>query len=90
MIFKGINTTGFLFQTIVALLTGKPAPKRKPKNPFGKFGSMGNKNPFGGSSTFGDNGIPLPENESEEADIDDDMYVDFEVMDEDEKDKTEE
>ena len=90
MIFKGINTTGFLFQTIVALLTGKPAPKRKPKNPFGKFGSMGNKNPFGGSSTFGDTGIPLPENESEEADIDDDMYVDFEVMDEDEKDKNEE
>jgi hypothetical protein len=92
MVLKGVNATGFLFQTILALLTGKPAPKRKPNNPFGKFGNMGNNNPFSGNSPFGNMGNSLPEVESEEADIDDDMYVDFEVMDEeeDETDKNEE
>jgi hypothetical protein len=90
MIFKGINATGFLFQTIVALLTGKPAPKRKPKNPFGKFGSMGNNNPFGDNSPFKNTENSLPEIESEQANVDDDMYVDFEVMDENETDKNEE
>ena len=87
MVFKGINATGFLFQTIVALLTGKPAPKRKPKNPLGKFGNMGNNNPFGGNSPFGNTETPLPENEPEETDIDDDMYVDFEVIDEDDEEE---
>ena len=87
MIFKGINATGFLFQTIVALLTGKPAPKRKPKNPLGKFGNMGKNNPFGGNSPFGNTGTPLPKNEPEETDIDDDMYVDFEVIDEDDEEE---
>jgi hypothetical protein len=87
MIFKGINATGFLFQTIVALLTGKPAPKRKPKNPLGKFGNMGNNNPFGGNSPFGNTGAHLPENEPEETDIDDNMYVDFEVIDEDDEEE---
>ena len=77
MIFKGINATGFLFQTIVALLTGKPAPKRKPKNPLGKFGNMGKNNLFGGNSPFGNREDSFPQNESEEADVDDDMYVDF-------------
>jgi len=92
MVFKGINATGFLVQTIIALLTGKPAPKRKPKNPFGKFGNMGNNNPFGGNSPFGNVENQFPENEPEEVDVDDDMYVDFEVMDdeEDETDKNEE
>lgn len=92
MVFKGINATGFLIQTIVALLTGKPAPKRKPKNPLGKFGNMGNNNPFGGNSPFGNTGTNLPENETEETDIDEDMYVDFEVIDEDgeEENKNEE
>ena len=85
MIFKGINATGFLFQTIVALLTGKPAPKRKPKNPLGKFGNIGKNNPFGGNSPFGNTGTPLAKNEPEETDIDDDMYVDFEVIDEDDE-----
>ena len=87
MIFKGINATGFLFQTIVALITGKPAPKRKTKNPFGKFGNMANNNPFGGNSPFGNTGTNLPENETEETDIDEDMYVDFEVIDEDEEEE---
>jgi hypothetical protein len=90
MIFKGINATGFLFQTIVALLTGKTPPKRKPKNPFGKFGNMGNNNPFGSNSSFGKMENSLPEVEHEEADIDDDMYVDFEVMDDEDTDKNEE
>ena len=90
MLLKGINATGFLFQTIVALLTGKPTPKRKPKNPLGKFGNMGNKNTFGGNSPFGNMGNSLPKDESEEADIDDDMYVDFEVMDEEENEEKDE
>ena len=92
MIFKGINATGFLFQTIVALITGKPAPKRKTKNPFRKFGNMGNNNPFGEKSPFGNAGTHLSENETEETDIVDDMYVDFEVIDEDgeEENKNEE
>ena len=87
MIFKGINATGFLFQTIVALLTGKPAPKRKPKNPLGKFGNIGKNNPFGGNSSFGNREDYFPQNESEEVDVDDDMYVDFEVMDEDDEEE---
>ena len=76
-----------MVETIVALLTGKPAPKRKPKNPLGKFGNMGNNNPFGGNSPFGNTGTPLPENEPEETDIDDDMYVDFEVIDEEDEEE---
>ena len=87
MIFKGINATGFLFQTIIALLTGKPAPKRKPKSPFGKFGNMSKRNPFGGNSPFGNTGDYFPQNKPEEVDMDDDMYVDFEVMDEDHKEE---
>lgn len=96
MVFKGINATGFLIQTILALLSGKPAPRRKPKNPFGKFGNMGGNNPFGGNNPLGEdspfNGgeTPFGNNEPEDADIDDDMYVDFEVMDEDEEEKTNE
>ena len=90
MIFKGINATGFLFQTIVALLTGKPAPKRKPKSPFGNFGNMANNNPFGGNSPFGNMEDPFPKNEPEEVIMDDDMYVDFEVMEEDEENKNDE
>ena len=90
MIFKGINATGFLFQTIVALLTGKPAPKRNPKNPFGKFISRGNNNPFGANSPFGNIDNSLSKDESEEANVNEDMYVDFEVMDEDEIDENEE
>lgn len=95
MIFKGINTTGFLVQTVINFLTGKPAPKRKPKNPFGKFGQMGknnpfgNQNPFGGGDPFqGDN--PFPQQEAEDANIDDDMYVDFEIIDEDEEEEEDE
>ena len=78
MIIKGIGFIGFTIQVIINLLQGKPAPKRVRKSPFGKNNPFGNKNPFGNT------GFPFGEQEPEDANIDEDDYVDFEELDDDE------
>lgn len=85
MIFKGIGFLGFTIQVIINLLTGKPAPKRQHKSPFGKNNPFGNQNPFGGQNPF-QNENPFQEQEPEDANIDEDDYVDFEELDDDEDD----
>jgi hypothetical protein len=73
MIIKGISTTGELVQTIVGWLTGKPYVKKQPRNPFQNMG----QNPFGGGP-FGQ------QEQNDKVDIDDDTYVDFEYIEEEE------
>jgi hypothetical protein len=74
MIIKGITTTGELVQTIVGVVTGKPYVKKQPKNPFQNMG----QHPFGGN--------PFQQTTNEEqVDIDDETYVDFEYIEEDDE-----
>ncbi len=78
MIIKGISATGELVQTIVGLVTGKPYVKKQPKNPFQNMGGMGT--PMGGNA-------PFSQQNEEEVDIDDDTYVDFEYIEDENEEK---
>jgi hypothetical protein len=79
MIIKGISTTGELVQTVVGVLTGKPYVKKQPKNPFQNMG----QNPFGNN--------PFNQSQQDEkVEIDDDTYVDFEYIEEEDGEQDEE
>lgn len=73
IVFRGINTIRNLIQNAIAFITGKPIKKQASSNMFEQFQNMNNtKNPF--------------ENHPEKVDPEDDIYVDFEeIEDDDEK-----
>ena len=73
IVFRGINTIRNLIQNAIAFITGKPIKKQASSNMFEQFQNMNNtKNPF--------------ENHTEKVDPEDDIYVDFEeIEDDDEK-----
>ena len=73
IVFRGINTIRNLIQNAIAFITGKPIKKQAYSNMFEQFQNMNNtKNPF--------------ENHPEKVDPEDDIYVDFEeIEDDDEK-----
>jgi len=86
MIVKGLSATGELVQQIIGLVTGKPYVKKEPKNPFKNMGNMGG---FGGGQNPFQNpmqGQDTPSENSEKIDLDDDEYVDFEYVEDDEED----
>ena len=81
MFSRGFSATGRLIEFINHIITGKPLTKRKTKkSPFGNMGNMGdftnNKNPF----NFNQN---IFNQSKEEVEIDEDEYVDFEEIDDD-------
>ena len=74
IVFRGINTIRNLIQNAIALLTGKPIKKQASSNIFEQFNNMKNsKNPF--------------EQHQEKVNPDDDIYVDFEEIEDEEDDK---
>lgn len=91
MIVKGISATGELIQYIIGALTGKPYVKKPPKNPLERFGGIGgfggndNKDPFGFT-----NNQNTEANKEEKVDLEDDLYVDFEYVDEEENEEQKE
>lgn len=86
MIVKGLSATGELVQQVIGLLTGKPYVKKEPKNPFKNMGNFGNMGGFGNNQNPFDNFNGNKEEEEEKVDLDDDEYVDFEYVDEDDTD----
>jgi hypothetical protein len=86
MIVKGLSATGELVQQVIGLLTGKPYVKKQPKNPFGNMGNFGGMGGFGNGQNPFQNNAP-PQQEPEEVNLDDDDYVDFEYVDEDDSEK---
>jgi len=83
MVIKGVSATGELMNQLIALITGKPYQKPQPKNPFEQFSNFGGKNnPF---ENFQGNPFNQDTNQTEDVDLDDDDYVDFEYVDEDDK-----
>jgi len=85
MIVKGLSATGELVQQVIGLLTGKPYVKKEPKNPFKNMGNFGNMGGFGNNQNPFDN-FNSNKEEEEKVDLDDDEYVDFEYVDEDDTD----
>jgi len=90
MISKGFSATGELVQTLIGLATGKPYVKKKKKSMFDNFSNFGGQN-----NTFaGFNPDQNPMNQeaesldAEEVEIDDDEYVDFEVIDDENENST--
>ncbi len=71
IIFKGINAVRKLIQNIIALVTGKPVKEKKSSPLFEQCKNMNDqKNPFN--------------NQKEKVEPDDDLYVDFEEIEDEE------
>ena len=83
MLSRGLTATGRLVEFVNHIITGKPLSKRKPQkdNPFNKMGGFGEgANPFNmNKNIFNQSGQPS----EEEVEIDDDEYVDFEEIEDD-------
>ena len=82
MLSRGFKATGRLVEFINHVITGKPLSKREPEkqNPFNNMGGFGEgNNPF----NFNNN-LFNQSTDAKEEEIDDDEYVDFEEIDDDE------
>lgn len=84
MFSRGFAATGRLVEFIGHIITGKPLSQRKKKNnPFQNFNNMSGfnngKNPFNVNQNIFDQ---FNRNNEEKEDIDDDEYIDFEEIDE--------
>ena len=74
IIFRGISTIRNLLQNIYSLFSGKPVKKKKTSSIFEQCNNMNNtKNPFN--------------NQEEKVDPEEDIYVDFEEIKDDEDEK---
>jgi len=85
MLSRGLTATGRLVEFMNHIVTGKPLSKRKPqkRNPFNNMGDFGNgENPF----NLNKNLFNQPtETAQEEVEIDEDEYIDFEEVEEENK-----
>lgn len=83
MFSRGFAATGRLVEVINHLITGKPLTKRKTsnKNPFGNMGNMGGFT--NGDNPFNINKNIFNKNKEPEAEIDEEEYVDFEEIEDD-------
>lgn len=87
MFSRGFTAVGRLVEFINHLITGKPLTKRKDKkkNPFSNLENMGG---FGnGQNPFNFNQNMFNQNKEPEVEIDEDEYVDFEEIQDEENDK---
>lgn len=76
IIFRGINAIRKFIQNINALITGKPVKQKKSSNLFEQFKNMNeSKSPFNSNQ--------------EKVDPEEDIYVDFEELEEDDEDSKE-
>lgn len=86
MFSRGFAATGRLVEFIGHLITGKPLSQRNPKNnPFQNFNNMGGFNNGDNPFNFNQNIFKQSKNNSEEEEINEDEYVDFEEINEDDK-----
>ncbi|MCT4581401.1 MAG: hypothetical protein N4A35_08300 [Flavobacteriales bacterium] len=85
MFSRGFTATGRLIEFIGHLITGKPLSQRKQKNrnPFQNFNNMGGFNKGQNPFNFNQN-IFEQFNQQKQDEIDEDEYIDFEEVDEEE------
>lgn len=83
---RGFAATGRLVEFIGHLITGKPLSQRKPKNnPFQNFNNMGGFNNGDNPFNFNQNIFEQFNRNNKEEEIDEDEYVDFEEIEDDEE-----